>query len=83
MSQDQNMRARSDGKARVRSLTVWTIEVGPLALRCVATEGPYLLQSRDGGRWRTYRSDSDPLALLRSVANSRSVENWLSVRVSA
>jgi hypothetical protein len=76
---DQGVRARVDGKTKTAARTAWSLEIGPLRARCLREDdGSYVVQGRTEKGWSTeIGKGTDPLVLLKTVANSKGVARIL------
>lgn len=71
---DDDVRARVAGKQAVALRTVWQIQAGLLALRCVAdVDGGFVVQARQASGWEHLASGDDALELLRRVIRSKAI----------
>lgn len=72
MSEDQNHRARAAGKAAIAASTVWSLQIGPLKLRCIKSlTGLFVVQGlAHRNVYTEITSGDDPIALLRKTVMS-------------
>lgn len=76
---DKAMRARVEGRNKTAARTMWTVLIGDrFALRCLARDdGRFDVQVRGPNGWQPLFPGDDPLAMLRAVSTSKTVEGAL------
>jgi hypothetical protein len=58
---------RAAGKANARARTVWTVQIGDLTVRCVASRtGTFTFEAKVGlGKFAAFKTTNDPAFALR------------------
>lgn len=75
---DKAMRARVEGRQKTAARMLWSLTIGGVALRCLAAgEFGYEVQARGPSGWQPLFADEDPLAMLKAVVLTSTVEEAL------